>query len=286
MGRLLISLMALLLTGTVAAGPDGKALYGRHCAACHGADGHGGVGVPLALPDFLANVSDTYLAKTIRHGRPGRVMPAFDNLNEDQLQALIGHIRTWMPEGTARPERDERPVNGDKAHGGALFARHCAECHGAKGEGGPGTGVTFSRPRDLPVIAPALNNTAFLDAATDRMYETYQAPRSAYWVVSGGDGLWGGGGIGPLEGAGSGTCELQKMYFRSALRGRGWGDRLLTLALETAVGFGFEKCYLETMPYMEAARKLYQRHGFLYRDRPMGQTGHTSCTVWMEKELA
>ena len=35
--------------------------------------------------------------------------------------------------------------------------------------GGKGTGVTFSRKRDLPVIAPALNNVGFLASASDNM---------------------------------------------------------------------------------------------------------------------
>ncbi len=46
---------------------------------------------------------------------------------------------------------------------------HCASCHGENGGGGTGTGVTFSRPRELPIIAPALNNPGFLAAASDQM---------------------------------------------------------------------------------------------------------------------
>jgi cytochrome c oxidase cbb3-type subunit 3 len=50
-----------------------------------------------------------------------------------------------------------------------LYASYCAGCHGAEGEGGKGTGVTFSRRRDLPIIAPALNNSGFLSAVSDEM---------------------------------------------------------------------------------------------------------------------
>lgn len=39
----------------------------------------------------------------------------------------------------------------------------------ANGECGQGTGVTFYRKRELPIIAPALNNPGFLAAATDNM---------------------------------------------------------------------------------------------------------------------
>jgi cytochrome c oxidase cbb3-type subunit 3 len=60
-------------------------------------------------------------------------------------------------------------VQGDVERGSKLFASHCAGCHGADGEGGHGTGVTFSRRRDLPIIAPALNNAGFLASANDAM---------------------------------------------------------------------------------------------------------------------
>ena len=47
----------------------------------------------------------------------------------------------------------------------------------------------------------------------------------------------------------------------------------------------FELCYLETLPYMKAAQKLYLKTGFSYIDGPMGNTGHTSCNVWLTKAL-
>lgn len=152
------------------------------------------------------------------------------------------------------------------------------------------------RPGDNPHIASLIREvllelgvpkqgTAFEDASLDRMYETYQEPRSVYWVVTDASRIWGGGGIAPLPGAGDRVCELQKMYFKSELRGKGLGDRLLKMALQRAADLGFDRCYLETMPYMEAAQHLYRRHGFLYLEGPRGQTGHTSCTVWMEKNL-
>lgn len=159
----------LILAACAAPAPaahDGGRLYSRHCAACHGTDGHGGVGVPLALPDLLATVSDDYLRKTIRLGRPGRVMPAFRQLSDAEVSAIVGHLRAWAK----TPPLPEPAVGkGDVTRGRELFATFCVGCHGTHGEGGHGTGVTFSRPRDLPVLAPALNNPGFLAAATDAM---------------------------------------------------------------------------------------------------------------------
>ena len=165
--RWLTFLAGCLLALAVRAAPDGAVLFAGHCAACHGDAGQGGVGVPLALPSFLDSVDDRFLKLTIRHGRPGRVMPAFGALSDAQIDAIVSYIRGWSKQPA--PQFVDEPVKGDPEHGKALFARHCAICHGVDGEGGKGTGVTFSRPRDLPIIAPALNNSGFLLAATDAM---------------------------------------------------------------------------------------------------------------------
>lgn len=165
--RLVLIFHLLLLTGLGIAAPDGKQLYTRNCAACHGSHGSGGVGVPLALPDFQYGVSDQFLKRTIRHGRPGRVMPAFSEFSDAEVNALVKYIRSWAPGRTI--DQPTHKVKGDPRRGKPLFAKHCAGCHGTNGEGGTGTGVTFSRPRDLPIIAPALNNPGFLTAASDQL---------------------------------------------------------------------------------------------------------------------
>ena len=62
----------VIVSGVAFAAPDGQTLFNKHCAVCHGSEGKGGVGVPLSLPSFINSVSDEYLIKTIRVGRPGR----------------------------------------------------------------------------------------------------------------------------------------------------------------------------------------------------------------------
>ncbi|MBI3545622.1 MAG: c-type cytochrome [Gammaproteobacteria bacterium] len=162
--------LSALSTSTSGAALNGAALYEHYCAACHGNQGKGGVGVPLALPDFLAVANDDFLRKTIRLGRPGRVMPAFQQLSETEVDAIVAYIRGWAPAHTAIVETS--PIKGKSERGEKLYASFCAACHGDRGEGSHGTGVTFSRPRDLPVLAPALNNPGFLAAASDVMIKT------------------------------------------------------------------------------------------------------------------
>ncbi len=161
----LVSLVGILLPLPAPAAHDGNRLYIQHCAACHGAQGKGGVGVPLALPDFLAQADNDYLHRTIRLGRPGRVMPGFAQLSDAEVGAIVGYLRALAP-ADMKPQTT-RAKPGNAARGAKIYEARCANCHGAHGEGSHGTGVTFSRPRNLPILAPALNNPGFLMAAND-----------------------------------------------------------------------------------------------------------------------
>ena len=160
-------LLMISCSQAVISAPSGQQLYDTHCAVCHGANGDGGVGVPLSLPDFQYGITDDFLTKTIRYGRPGRVMPAFGQLNDSEINALVKHIRQWAPGKPIAPPK--KKITGDIKHGKQLYQKHCTSCHGASGEGGKGTGVTFSRPRDLAIIPPALSNSGFLAAASDQI---------------------------------------------------------------------------------------------------------------------
>jgi putative acetyltransferase len=127
--------------------------------------------------------------------------------------------------------------------------------------------------------------TAYEDTSLDIMFETYNKQKAAYFVVVFDDKVIGGGGIAQLDNFEGNTCELQKMYFLPEARGKGLGAKMIEKCLAKAKSFGFEQCYLETMPYMKAAQKLYKKNGFNDIDGPMGNTGHYSCNVWMIKKL-
>lgn len=136
----------------------------------------------------------------------------------------------------------------------------------------------------LEMGAPKVG-TAFEDEATDKMFETYQKENAVYFVVEHKNQIVGGAGIAQLDNFDGNICELQKMYFLPIARGKGLGTKLIETCLEKAKNYGFEKCYLETLPYMKAAVKLYKRYGFKDLDKPMGNTCHYSCNVWMIKKI-
>jgi putative acetyltransferase len=60
---------------------------------------------------------------------------------------------------------------------------------------------------------------------------------------------------------------------------------MIEICLDFALESGYEKCYIETMPNMVNAQKLYLKKGFQYINSPLGNTGHSACPVWMIKKI-
>jgi putative acetyltransferase len=128
---------------------------------------------------------------------------------------------------------------------------------------------------------------AIHDAEVDAMTQAYAAPGSEFYVVERERRVLGCGGFGPLAGLAPSerTCELRKMYYRKELRGRGAGERLLRHLLARMVGHGYRRCYLETTDQMAAARRLYERLGFVPIERCLGATGHHGCNRYYVRDL-
>ncbi|SEC51366.1 putative acetyltransferase [Maribacter dokdonensis] len=125
--------------------------------------------------------------------------------------------------------------------------------------------------------------TAYEDPSLDNMYEHYNKSKATYFVIEENGSILGCAGVAQLDNYNGNVCELQKMYFLQEARGKGAGHKMINVCLDKAKEYGFDACYLETMPYMEAAQKLYKKMGFEYIDARMGDTGHYSCPVFMLK---
>jgi putative acetyltransferase len=137
----------------------------------------------------------------------------------------------------------------------------------------------------MPEFGAVGSGFAINDPEVDWLTRAYAQPRSAYFVVEDDGVVVGGGGVAPLEGGDTETCELRKMYFLPLARGRGAGAEMMARCLDAARGFGFRQCYLETLGGMDAAMKLYERSGFARIDAPMGNTGHGGCNAFYLRAL-
>jgi len=127
--------------------------------------------------------------------------------------------------------------------------------------------------------------TVYYDPRTDHLFEEFQTPGSMYFVAESGGQLVGGGGIYPTEGLPNDTCELVKMYLLPQVRGTGLGRTIIEKCIATAREIGYNNIYLESMPELKQALKVYEKFGFNYLDKPMGNSGHTGCSLWMLREL-
>jgi mono/diheme cytochrome c family protein len=91
---------ALSTLQTLGAGDPtaGAALYSANCAACHGAQGEGGIGKALQANEFIKSQSNTQLVEFLLAGRPGTAMAGFkDRLSETEIANVIALLRLWNP---------------------------------------------------------------------------------------------------------------------------------------------------------------------------------------------
>jgi putative acetyltransferase len=127
--------------------------------------------------------------------------------------------------------------------------------------------------------------TVFFDPSTDTLYELFRKERSVYFVAELDNRIVGGGGIFPTEELPEKTCELVKMYLLPEARGKGIGKSIIEQCLVTAKELGFEQIYIESMPELKLALKIYEKFGFSYLSAPLGNGGHFGCELWMLKHL-
>ncbi len=127
--------------------------------------------------------------------------------------------------------------------------------------------------------------TVYTDPTTDNLFSLFQKPGSAYWVAEENETVLGGCGIYPTEGLPEGCAELVKIYLVKGCRGKGIGKELMNLSTSWAKQFGYGQLYLESLPELNNAVGMYERAGFTTITKPLGNTGHFGCTLWMVKDL-
>jgi cytochrome c oxidase cbb3-type subunit III len=131
---------------------EGNALFLRHCAVCHGAQGEGGRGADLTAGIYRHGSSDLDLFRTVRGGVPGTEMPAV-RADDTEIWKMVAYVRKLGSAGMA-----ERAA-GDAKAGRAVYERSgCARCHriGSNGRDlGPDL-TTVGRRRGLSFLAESI----------------------------------------------------------------------------------------------------------------------------------
>jgi putative acetyltransferase len=160
----------------------------------------------------------------------------------------------------------------------------------------PSVHIRPIEPADNPAIAQVIRSvltefgaakpgTVFTDPTTDRLYELFREPKSAYFIAETDGMIIGGCGIYPTTSLPAQCTELVKLYLSPAGRGKGIGKALMERCFAIAKTHGYSEIYLETLPELHLAVGLYERLGFAYLPEPYGDSGHYACDLWMVKRL-
>jgi mono/diheme cytochrome c family protein len=158
------------------------ALYGRHCAGCHGADGRLGAARPLNDPLYLALVPTDRLRTIIAQGVPGGMAHAFaegagGRLTDGQIDGLVRDmLARWgrpgkvtdlpLPPYSGADAARSGSGPGSPQRGMAVYAAACAGCHGSEGKGGPKGGPVVD-PAYLALVSDQALRTAVIAGRTD-----------------------------------------------------------------------------------------------------------------------
>jgi cbb3-type cytochrome oxidase subunit 1/cbb3-type cytochrome oxidase cytochrome c subunit/cytochrome c553 len=136
----------------------GAEAFARNCAGCHGQEGRGDGPAAVALlprPSDLsgARYSDQALSEVLWQGVKGSAMPGWHDLAGNDLRGLAAFVRSLEDEGGG-----EAPAltGAEQERARALFAKNCATCHGAGGEGNGQSASTLApAPTRFTLVRPS-----------------------------------------------------------------------------------------------------------------------------------
>lgn len=153
---------------------QGKALYEKKCAVCHGSDGKGNGPAEFVLfpkpRDFTTGIfkirstvtlpTDSDLLRTITQGIPGTSMPSWGSVSEADRWNLVAFVKSLSPrfteEKAGAPVAIQKPPPSSAAllDLGKLYYKEagCFDCHGTTGKGDGPAAATLKDEWGYPIV--------------------------------------------------------------------------------------------------------------------------------------
>lgn len=126
--------LGLGATPDKAAAERGAPLFQANCAVCHGKQARGAMGPSLITSDeVLGDDHGEKLVQYLKVGRPGKGMPSFATMPDDQLKDIAEYLHLQVEDVANRGTYHVLNILvGDAAKGQAFVAAHCMACHSAE----------------------------------------------------------------------------------------------------------------------------------------------------------
>jgi cytochrome c oxidase cbb3-type subunit III len=117
----------------------GKTFFVATCGFCHGANANGGESGPDLIRSVLVlhDENGDKIGPVIRGGRPGKGMPAFASITQEQISDIAAFLKSRYQAAANRASYQIQNINtGDPEKGKAYFngAGRCNTCHSATGD--------------------------------------------------------------------------------------------------------------------------------------------------------
>ncbi|OYT14929.1 MAG: GNAT family N-acetyltransferase [Bacteroidetes bacterium 4572_77] len=127
--------------------------------------------------------------------------------------------------------------------------------------------------------------TMYDDPALFALSDSFKSENCVLFVAELNQQIVGCCGIFPTAGLPDNYAELVKFYLLKKARGIGIGKVLMEKSIAFAKDYGYKNIYLESFPSFNNAVNIYLKQGFKHISKPLGNSGHTSCNIWLVKEI-
>ncbi len=127
--------------------------------------------------------------------------------------------------------------------------------------------------------------TVYTDPTTDNLFELFQVDKAVFFLAIHNNEVKGCCGIYPTKGLPENCAELVKYYVAGDVRGTGVGRQLYEKCESYAIEQGYKNLYIESMPDFNQAVRIYKKIGYKVLTKPLGNSGHFGCDIWMLKQL-